>query len=106
MFWGLRMLFRCLDRGCSCKGRTKSTSVQGYISVYQGPLYYMYYKYSSILTITYITFMYGFGMPVLFPIAALSFLVLYIVERLMLFYGYVVPPMYDERLSNRVLLKL
>ena len=34
----------------------------------------MHYKYSSILTIAYITFMYGFGMPVLFPIAMLSFL--------------------------------
>jgi len=52
------------------------------------------------------TFMYGFGMPVLFPIAMLSFLVLYGLERGMLFYGYVMPPMYDERLSNDVLSKL
>lgn len=66
----------------------------------------MHYKYSSILTITYMTFMYGFGMPILFPIAMLSFLVLYFVERTMLFYGFVLPPMYDERLSNDVLVKL
>lgn len=66
----------------------------------------MHYKYSSILTIVYITFMYGFGMPVLFPIACASFLVLYFVEKIMLFYGYVMPPMYDERLSNDVLRKL
>jgi hypothetical protein len=66
----------------------------------------MHYKYSSILTIAYITFLYGFGMPVLFPIAMLSFLVLYMVEKIMLFYGYVMPPMYDERLSNDVLSKL
>ena len=66
----------------------------------------MHYKYSSILTIAYITFLYGFGMPVLFPIAMLSFLVLYMVEKIMLFYGYVMPPMYDERLSNDVLRKL
>lgn len=35
-FWGLRVFFRCLDYGCcKCKsGKTKSTSIQGYISVY------------------------------------------------------------------------
>jgi len=106
MYWGLRVLFRCIDRGCRFSGPTKSTSIQGYVSTYQGPLYFMHYKYSSILTIAYITMMYGFGMPVLFPIAMLSFLILYLVEKLMLFYGYVMPPMYDERLSNDVLQKL
>lgn len=105
-YWALRVLFRCIDRGCTFRGRSKSTSIQGYISVYQGPIYFMHFKYSSILTIAYITFMYGFGMPVLFPIAMLSFLVLYIVEKFMLFYGHVTPPMYDERLSNDVLQKL
>lgn len=106
-YWALRILFRCMDKGCKLKGdTTKSTSIQGYIGIYQGPLYFMHYKYSSILTIVYITFMYGFGMPVLFPIAMASFLVLYFVEKIMLFYGYVMPPMYDERLSNDVLRKL
>ena len=105
-YWALRWLYRCLDRGCKCKGDTKSTSIQGYISLYQGPIYFMHYKYSSILTICYMTFMYGFGMPVLFPIALASFIVLYICERIMFFYAYVMPPMYDERLSNDVLNKL
>jgi hypothetical protein len=106
MYWALRVLFRCIDRGCRCRGDTKSTSIQSYISTYAGPLYFMHYKYSSILTIVFITMMYGFGMPILFPIAMLSFLVLYITEKIMLFYGYVMPPMYDERLSNDVLNKL
>ena len=66
----------------------------------------MHFKYSSILTITYITMMYGFGMPVLFPIALASFIVLYLVEKYALFYVHVTPPMYDERLSNDVLNKL
>lgn len=66
----------------------------------------MHFKYSNILTIVYMTMLYGFGMPILFPIALLSFMVLYGVEKTMLFYGYVMPPMYDERLSNDVLDKL
>ena len=102
----MRLFSRCLDRGCKCSGPTKSTSIQNYISVYQGPLYFMHFKYSSILNTIFITFLYGFGMPVLFPIAAVSFLILYVLEKAYLFYGYVMPPMYDERLSNDVLNKL
>lgn len=50
--------------------------------------------------------MYGFGMPTLFPIAAFSFIILYLTERSMLFYAYRLPPMYDHRLSESVLNKL
>ena len=123
---GLRFLYRLLDRGCCIcrkviperhpktwepgqaeeRPNTKSTSIQGYINIWQGPIYFMHFKYSSILTITYITMMYGFGMPVLFPIALASFIVLYLVEKYALFYVHVTPPMYDERLSNDVLNKL
>lgn len=76
------------------------------MDVYSGPVYYMHYKYSSIMTNTFITFMYGFGMPILFPLACVSFIVLYTVEKWLLFYGYRLPPMYDERLSQDVLNKL
>lgn len=47
--------------------------------------------------------MYGLGLPILFPIAAVSLLVLYMVEKLMVYYSYRQPPMYDERLNNNVL---
>ena len=63
----------------------------------------MHYKYSTILTVVYVTMMYGLGMPILFPIACISFVVLYFQEKTMLYYGYRVPPMYDERLSQNVL---
>ena len=99
-YWGLRILFRLLDRGCSCSDyKTKKTSIQQYINVYTGPVYLMHYKYSALLNIVFVTFMYGLGMPILFPIAILSFVILYLQEKLMLYYGYRVPPMYDERLS-------
>ena len=68
------------------------------MEVVDGPIYYIHYKYSSILNITFVTFMYGFGMPILFPIAAVSLLVLYFVEKTLLFYAYRLPPMYDEHL--------
>lgn len=47
--------------------------------------------------------MYGLGIPILFPIAAISFLTLYLVEKVMIYYSYRQPPMYDEKLNNNVL---
>lgn len=109
-YWGMRIGFRILDGGCGCgkdrKYSTKSTSIQQYINVYAGPIYFMHFKYSAIENICFVTFMYGFGMPTLFPIAALSFIILYLTERSMLFYAYQLPPMYDHRLSESVLNKL
>ena len=109
LYWVMRAYGRCRDRGCRMTGTgetTRSTSIQAYLDTYSGPIYYMHYKYSSIMTIAFITFIYGFGMPILFPIACGSFIVLYIVEKWLLFYGYRLPPMYDERLSQDVLNKL
>ena len=107
IYWAIRAQGRCRDRGCRFSGRTtKQTSIQAYMNVYSGPVYFMHYKYSSIMTNVFITFMYGYGMPILFPVACASFIVLYVVEKWLLFYGYKLPPMYDERLSQDVLNKL
>ena len=106
-YWGMRLGFRILDRGFSCdKYKTKTTSIQSYIDVYAGPTYFMYFKYSTVQNIVFVTFMFGFGMPILFPVAAFSFFVLYLCERTMLFYAYRLPPMYDQRLSESVLNKI
>ncbi len=77
-YLGLRLLFRIMDRGCSCdKYKTKKTSIQSYLDTYTGPVYLMHYKYSTLLNIVFVTFMYGLGMPILFPIACLSCVILY-----------------------------
>lgn len=55
---------------------------------FNGPVYYMHYKYSSIMNITFLTMMFGPGMPILFPIAFMSVLVLYSLEIFMLYYVY------------------
>lgn len=49
--------------------------------------------------------MYGAGIPILFPLALLSFMVLYFIEKLLLAYSYQHPPMFDEKL-NRLSLKI
>ena len=103
-FWGLRLLMRILDRGFSNDAfKTKKTSIQAYVNTYSGPIYMMHFKYAALLNIIFVTMTYGFGIPILFPIAAGAILILYLVEKTMLYYAYRLPPMYDERLSQSVL---
>jgi hypothetical protein len=104
IFGGMRQAFRFLDRGFSCnQNRTKKTTLQQYVELYSGPVFFIHYKYSSIMNITFVTMMYGLGMPVLFPVASMSYLTLYCMEKIMLHYCYREPPMYDERLNNNAL---
>jgi len=66
----------------------------------------MHFKYAGLLNIIFVTMTYGFGIPILFPIAAGTIFVLYCIEKTMLYYSYRLPPMYDQRLSESVLKKL
>jgi hypothetical protein len=50
-----------------------------------------------------VTFTYGFGLPLLFPIAAMSFLVIYVIECLLLYYSYRAPESFDKKISEEVL---
>lgn len=82
--------FRTLDRGSIKEDtfKTKKTSLESFISLYGGPQYYLHSKYSNLLNIVYMTFMFGMGLPILFPIAFASFLVIYILERFLVAYYY------------------
>lgn len=62
----------------------------------------MHFKYASIMNICFVTLMYGFGIPLLYPIAVYAMVVLYLSEKALLYYSYRQPPAYDERLSNMV----
>lgn len=66
----------------------------------------MHYKYSSIMNIVFLTMMFGPGLPILFPIAAASLCVLFVLEKTMLYYVFKQPPAYDEKLNNSVLVNL
>jgi len=107
-FWCLRFLKRAWDRSIFSLNsfNTKKTSLQQYIDVYSGPVYLVHFKYSSIMNVTFITFMYGLAMPILFPIAFFSFMVIYLAEKACIYYSYRQPPMYDNKLNDSVLLKL
>jgi hypothetical protein len=58
--------------------KTKKSNMQTYIDIYSGPEYLIHFKYSHIMNVIFVTMMYGLGVPVLFLVAVLSYLVLYI----------------------------
>jgi hypothetical protein len=90
MEWGnfcMRSTFRFMDWFATKPGKsTATTSIQQYINLNSGSKYLLHYRYSTILNIVFITMMFGAGMPILFPIAALSLTCFLNLEKFMLYY--------------------
>lgn len=103
LYFAMRLVYRMMDSCRLDKYETKTKTIKAYLDIKLGPQYLMHFKYSSVLNIVFVTFMYGFGIPELFPIAAVSFIIIYILEQASFYYSYKAPPMYDERLSQSVL---
>jgi hypothetical protein len=47
--------------------------------------------------------MFGAGLPILYPIAYASFILFYVVERLLVAYSYREPPLFDQTLHREAL---
>ena len=70
------------------------------MDLYCGPEMIMHDSYAVIIKTVFVTFTYGFALPILFPIAALSFFILYITERLRLAFHYRNPQQFNLKLDN------
>lgn len=111
--YGTKTIFRLLDKKCKCckvanpDGTkyypSKATTISQYVNLYSGPNHLMHFKYASILTTVYVTFMFGAALPILFPIAVFTFFNMYVAERTLLAYYYPKPPTYDDQLNNLAL---
>lgn len=96
-----RFVFRRMDRSWGSDDyKTKKTSMQLYIDLYSGPEYFIHFKYSGILNVTFVTMMYGVGLPILYPIAAFTYFNLYTLERLLVAYFYQLPPTFDDKMTK------
>jgi hypothetical protein len=47
--------------------------------------------------------MYGVGLPILFPIAAVTYAILWVHDRYHVAYNYKMPPSFDDRLSTNAI---
>lgn len=100
----VKWLFRRLDqkwvKGDLAKYSTKKTQLWQYIELYSGPSYFVHFKYSALFNIAFVTMFYGVGLPILFPIAVMSYVVFYLLERYVVAYTYQMPPSLDDKLTK------
>lgn len=100
MFYVLRNALRKKDRNFTNDYlRTQKKSIQQYIDIYSGPEFMIHFRYSTIMNTVFVCLMYGTALPILYPIALMSFVILYILERLLVFYYYKQPPVFDEKMT-------
>lgn len=58
------------------------------------------------MNLIFVAFFFGSVMPVMFPFCLLGLCVMYVVEKLMMFYSYRKPPVYDDSITKAVILSL
>ena len=59
----------------------------------------MHYRYSALLYIVYAALIHGIAMPLLFPIALIGLIIIYMSEKMLFVWYYRKPPMYDAKLN-------
>lgn len=103
---GRPWLMRKLDNSFSDDPyKTKQTAMAQYRDLYSGSEYVLHYKSAMIMTVTWVTMMYGTGLPILFPIAAFSYFNSYICERIIVSYQVKLPPATDDTITNNLISK-
>ena len=83
--------------------KTKTTQIYQYLDLYSGAEYIIHFKQSMLLNITFVTMMYGLGLPILFPVAAFSYFVFWATERYQMAYNYQLPPALDDALTRNMI---
>ena len=68
--------------------------------MYSGPPYIVHFKYSSVFNCVYVTMLYGVGLPIMYPIAVLTFAIFWSLERYHMAYTYQLPPSLDDKLTK------
>ena len=97
-------ILRSYDQGICCRKlpnkTTKKRNLVEFINLYSGSEFEIYYQYSQMLVITWVTFLFGPALPILFPIALLGVSILYATNRLTVAYWHRRPPVYDAKMNE------
>jgi len=100
MWWGKQYLDRDFGRDSY---KTKMPTPQAYVELYAGPVYLIHYRYAMILLHISCAFLYGTCMPVLYVVAFVAFIILFINERVLVCYYYREPPSFDEEITLKTM---
>jgi len=100
--WTIEVLLRLWDQKCRCNSkRTRQIFQVDYEWVHTHSNYLIEYWYSQLITLMYVTFMYGSGMPLLYIIALVSIFCIYWMDKISLLRWYKTPPRYSSKLMAR-----
>jgi len=68
-----------------------------------GPIFAVHNQLAWIVNVVYITFLFGPGIPLLFPITLAGLIFNLFIEKGSMAYSYQQPPMYDSKLTQSTL---
>lgn len=95
---------RCWDRGCTCdEKKTKQLVQEDYEDKNTGAEFMFEFRYSNILTVLAVAFLYSGGLPILYPVAAIFFFITYWMDKCLLFHCYRKPVQFDNYLAKGTL---
>ena len=101
------MLFclrRCWDRSCTYNlKRTRKLIQSDYEDVNTGNEFMLEFRYSNILSILAVIFMYSSSMPLLYIFGVVYFFITYWIDKWLLFRYYKKPVMFDSYLARKSL---
>lgn len=102
--YSIKFFSRCFDKCNLPEGyKTNRVTIQQYITLYSGPDVVIHFRYANIMNQIFVSFTHGLAIPLLFPIALLGIINMYVVERLQFAYFYKQPPLMDNSLNDRAL---
>jgi len=98
IFLGIR---RCCDRGCTNnKRRTKQLIQSSYEHMYIGPEFMLDSRLAQLVAITWVTFMFSTGLPVIILVTLCNFLAMYWIDKYLLLRFYRTPKNWDDTTIN------
>ena len=81
----------------SLPDETNAKTIWQFEDIYCGADFEIDDRLAFVITMVYVAFIYGPGMPIMFIIVLVGLIALYVNERLSMAYSYKKPPMYDNR---------
>lgn len=87
--FSMKFVFNLMDRSYKKDSYlSKKKSISLYVDAYSGPQFSYHLRYASLLNTCFVTLMYGTALPLLYPIALITFVIFYVNEKLLIFYYY------------------
>lgn len=93
---------RCMDRSCTFNRMyTKKVAQKEYENLYIGPQFILQVRLAQMLTIVFVCMIFGSGIPMLYVITWLSFIITYWTDKILILRYYRKTDEFDEKLTKK-----